>query len=150
MKYDPKLWHKKKPAVLHEGKLSCLEFRIVNLGAFPCAYIGLDPKEERVKRFVKDIKKQEHGYDTLDFPVHGGVTFFDEGNDIQISKDTFWIGWDYAHMGDYINFGLRDIPAVIGWPKELPCKKWTTEEMYDEVAQVIPLVLEKLREYEKV
>ena len=43
-------------------------------------------------------------------------------------KDDYWIGWDYAHLGDYC--GWLNVFDSTG-------KKWTTEEILQEVKEVI-------------
>lgn len=65
--------------------------------------------------------------------VHGGITYFDDH--LWISKnqkiDGKFIGWDYAHYGDYA--GYEEI-----LPSEFKTngKKWTTSEIYEEIREV--------------
>jgi hypothetical protein len=66
-------------------------------GAF-VAYIKL-PKDHPWQEFMDD-------YDSIPLNVHGGVTFAKEVREPNRSFQQFtegsWIGWDYAHLGDYI------------------------------------------------
>lgn len=96
---------------------------IVSYGTHPCCYV----------KIPKDHPVYEKGYDeppVYYIECHGGITFAQNGyhpNCIQIEpKDGFWIGWDYNHYMDFS--GL--------FPHE-NMKKWTTEEMYEEVQSVI-------------
>jgi hypothetical protein len=46
-------------------------------------------------------------HDNIDIPVHGGITFStivkDENNNYpQRFTPGYWVGWDYAHLGDYV------------------------------------------------
>lgn len=72
-------------------------------------------------------------YKEVDIDVHGGLTYSD--NHLWISENQkiegWFIGWDYAHYGDYI--GYEEI-----LPKEIRTggKKWTTEEIFNEIKEV--------------
>jgi hypothetical protein len=89
------------------------------MGSYPTAYVKI-PSTHFL--FGKD-------YDTIDrvIPVdnspHGGLTYgqFDD-------KNNFWIGWDYAHAGDYISG--RNFPSKFS-------KKWTMEEIETECKRLI-------------
>ena len=113
---------KSKREVLDTGYCLGLLYYIMNLGSHPTAYIKI-PEEH--KYYGKDM-------DEIDLEVHGGVTY---------SRDHLWInendrlegwfvGWDYAHFGDYIGFELL-------MPEEFRTggKKWTTEEIFKEVKE---------------
>lgn len=49
---------------------------------------------------------------------HGWFTYFENG----------WLGWDYAHMGDFVNNGLTS---------HLEDKRWTIEEISEDARRVI-------------
>ena len=108
--------------VLDTGFCFGLLYYILNLGTHPTAYIKM-PDNINIDEDKLDIK--------LD--VHGGITYFDDH--LWISKnqkiDGKFIGWDYAHYGDYA--GYEEI-----LPKEIRTggKKWTTTEIYKEVREV--------------
>lgn len=62
---------------------------------------------------------------------HGGMTYAGKEKD-----NKFWIGWDYAHYGDYT--GVCEMPIL----KEFKYlhkndKKWTTKELIKETKEVI-------------
>ena len=97
------------------------KYFIISLGTHPCAYV----------EFHHELKRDsDEWYDT---PCHGSITFDDyaywDEND-----ETYYIGWDYAHFGDYLPYN------VCG-------KKWTTKEILENVKEVIDY-LNKLVEKE--
>lgn len=127
-----------KLEILHSGIYKGRYFCIVNVGGHhPCAYI-------EVKESFADIE------DTS--PAHYGFTYANtlsclkEGTTCELSEldsehlDNFFLGWDYAHFGDYTptRFFKDDLNND---------KKWTTEEIFENVMQVIEWVNEM--EFEK-
>lgn len=108
--------------VLDTGYCLGLLYYIMNLGTHPTAYIKI-PKNN--KYYGKDI------YD-VDIEVHGGVTFSNDHLWIDKNQklDGWFIGWDYAHYGDY--GGYEEL-----LPKEFRAggKKWTTKEIFAEVKE---------------
>ena len=100
-------------------------FYILNLGTHPTAYVEI-PK---ISKFYR-----KH-YNDIDILVHGGLTYSDD--ELRISDNTkmansWFIGWDYAHIGDYM--GFIDL--------EKNGKKWTTEEIIEECFNVIDQLIE--------
>lgn len=114
------------PDVLDSGNINGYEYRILSFGTHPCAYIALPVTH----KFYHNYKKFYHN-DIL--KVHGNITYVN--NTLLIGKTrqrNHWIGWDYAHFGDYVG-NIDDIKQ----------KKWTTSEIVKEVQFVIKQ-LEKL------
>lgn len=70
----------------------------------------------------KDHKYTDEDYDEIDIDVHGGLTY----------KILNTIGWDYGHCYDYS-------PLY----EQCTDKKWTTEEIFEEVKDVIRQLKEK-------
>jgi hypothetical protein len=110
-----------KKEVLHEGVYLDHKFVILNLGTHPTAYVECK---------ITDCK----GYDDerlYDVDVHCGFTYFDQAH-WNPQDDTLYLGWDYGHCGDYAGY-------YANFPDLLPLgdKKWTTQEIYDEVKVVI-------------
>ena len=109
-----------KREVLDTGYCFGLLYFILNLGSHPTAYIKIP---ENSKYYCKNMGE-------IDLDVHGGVTYTD--NHLYISEsqkiEGWFIGWDYAHYGDYA--GYEEI-----FPQDLRTagKKWTTQEIYEEV-----------------
>lgn len=119
-----------KPEILHEGVYHGYDFRILNLGTHPCAYVRI-PKEH--KYFKKDYHK-------IGVLCHGGLTFSENnlfGDKNREPKDTWWIGWDYAHYGDFTAHE-KMLYVCNAWNK-----RWTTREIYEEVKYVIDQLLVK-------
>ena len=114
-----------------------MAYAVVNTrGSHPCAYIQF-PGIEKVKDYDSFfIYEDIDDIDDFECCIHGGFTFF--GRLDNLGLPGIWIGWDYAHFGDYTGYGL-------GHTDE---KRWTT----DEVATHARKALEYIRkgEYEIV
>lgn len=112
--------------LLEKGKELGFTYYIINLGTHPTAYIEIPKGHKLYNKDCKDIYKE------VDIDVHGGLTY--SRNYLWIGKNQkiegWFIGWDYAHYGDYLGCEER-------FPKELrTCgKKWTTEEILEEVKE---------------
>ena len=112
-----------KIEVLETGYCLGLLFFIMNLGTYPTAYFKVPENSIFYKK----------RWDEIDIDVHGGITYAKESLWISETQkvDGYFIGWDYAHFGDYA-----------GYEEMLPInlrtngKKWTTEEIFKEVKEV--------------
>ena len=124
----------RKVEILLEGTYKGYQCYILNLGTHPTAYIEI-PRESKL--FGKGYNQI---YDMgIDIDVHGGLTYAD--NHLRTIKDNTWfIGWDYAHYNDYAGYEER-------LPKQIRTngKKWTTEEIFEDVVNAI----EQIREEER-
>lgn len=121
--------HEEKQELLYQGTYKAYNFYIKNMyGDYPTAYIEIPKKSKLYGLFYGDYAES--------IDVHGGITYSKRhlyiGDDIEL-KDSWFIGWDYAHAGDYISF----LPFKGG-------KKWTTEEILEDVIKVC----KKLKKYE--
>lgn len=107
--------------VLDEGIYQGRHYAIIMIaGNHPCAYVEIlgNPKEN---------------YMDYDIQVHGGVTFGNTPHwDSSFDKNIWYIGWDYAHYGDYCSCYENLMKDSFG-----ANKKWTTEEIFEEVKSVI-------------
>lgn len=83
-------------------------------GSHPCAYVQF-PGIENLSLYEHIQVKAE---------VHGGFTFLGTLKDYGL--DGTWLGWDYAHLFDYIWTG--NINSYL----RADSKKWTTEEIRNE------------------
>lgn len=113
----------RKEEILCEGKYKNFQFYILNLGTHPTAYVEI-PRESIL--FGK-------GYNKIDIEVHGGLTFADSSL-IGAKNDSWFIGWDYAHAGDYAGYS-EVYPGLARL--SIDDKKWTTEEIFEDVVSVI-------------
>ena len=96
--------------ILALGEFDNYEYKIVSMGTHPCAYVKL-PADNIYYR---------HSYRNIPIYVHGGLTYSKK------EKDGFWIGWDYAHCGDYT-----------WWGSDKNDKKWTVDEIFEDVKNAI-------------
>lgn len=113
--------------VLDKGSYMGFNYAIVSYGTHPCCYVFLP----ETHRFYG-----KH-YDEIDIVCHGGLTYSSEDLLFNPLKNREWvIGWDYAHFNDYVGFYelecLQDSPM-----NHNNDKKWTTEELLEEVKNVI-------------
>lgn len=127
-----------RPMVYDGRKSECLYFErrddgfeiaIINVrGDHPCGYINVP------KQFLEKYDSPKLDYDMWGAEVHGGFTYADtilNLFDFDCShKDGFWLGWDYAHLGDYCYcngvFRCR-----------LDEKQWQTEDILKDANRVI-------------
>ena len=104
------------PKTICEGNIDGIDFKIKSLGSHPTAYIKV-PNESSY--FGSD-------YNEIPINIHGGLTYGQLKN-----NNEFWIGWDYAHFGDYcymeFNFGHYKNDE----------KKYTTNEILIDVENAI-------------
>lgn len=102
--------------LLDSGECCGFKYYIFNYGTHPCCYIEI-PKEHSF--FGKDYNELQ------DIEVHGGITFSaDHLNTIDETGTKWYIGWDYAHIGDYQPYYEK---------YELEGHKYTTEELKQDV-----------------
>ena len=86
----------RKREILFEGTYLGYQFYILNLGTHPTAYVEI-PETSTL---------YEKGYSEIDIEVHGGLTY--SSYELADIKDNSWfIGWDYAHLGDYTGYDMR-------------------------------------------
>jgi len=114
--------------LLDAGLYKGIEYLIISYGTHPCAYI----------KVPRDHKYYGVDYNEVPLYVHGGLTFGDDlaylNTDIElvINKADYWLGWDYAHAGDFTGYYLTS-----GSPILMQEKKWTTDEIFKQVIQAI-------------
>ncbi len=123
--------------ILCDGVYKNYQFYILNLGTHPTAYIEI-PKISKLFGKTYD-ELYEMG---IDVDVHGGLTY--SNSYLQnIKRDTWFIGWDYAHWNDYAGYEEY-------MPKDIRTngKKWTTEEIFEDVVNAIEQIKEKENLYE--
>jgi len=102
----------------HEGYDYC----IFSDGAFPRAYVFLKPGHSLYG--VNDLG------DVRGHAPHGGFTYL---GPFPSADDTWALGWDYAHLGDYHCM-------VKGHEHE--GKKWTEDEIKKEIFEIIEALKE--------
>lgn len=100
--------------ILADGTYNGHEVRAISYGTHPCCYVKLDKGHKY------------HGKNMFDVNVeaHGGITFSEETSGDDRWSDGWWIGWDYAHLGDCF------YPIEDG-------RKYTTEMLVEDIKNVV-------------
>lgn len=113
-----------KDHILAAGSYRGYEFIVINVrGSHPCGYVN-----------VEGSVFEKRDYDEIDIECHGGLTFSSSG--LLCNNRGWWIGWDYAHLGDRLGCNLR-------YHSNPEDREWTTEEVVDECKKVINQVIRK-------
>ena len=124
----------RKIEILYHGFYKDYEFYIMNLGIHPTAYVNvIDNKLLAMK-----------DYHDIDINVHGGLTYSENKlyiNDKREKVSGWFIGWDYGHYNDYAGYEMN-------LPEEIRSngKKWTTEEIFKDVKNVIEQCINYIEE----
>ena len=97
-------------------------------GRHPTAYVRVNESE---KWYDMDYDKISSFW--MGCKPHGGFTFSGfVSKEFNEQKESYWVGWDYAHYGDYESYPLNGILAMING-----AKKWTIEEIEADCTKVI-------------
>lgn len=126
MKYGPN----RITELLDTGKCFGYTYYIMNLGTHPTSYVEI-PSNHKLYR---------KNYHNIDIEVHGGLTYSDDTLYIGENKkiqNSWFIGWDYAHWGDYTGYS-----EVMTSMYDKTDKKWTTKEIQQDVFNVCKQVSE--------
>lgn len=113
--------------LLYHDKYNGYKYYILSLGSHPTAYIEIP----------KGYELYGVEYDNIDLDVHGGLTYGCEYlkiSDDNTLSDSWFIGWDYSHCNDYVEYKCSSNY------KEENLKKWTTEEIIEECKNAIDLL----------
>lgn len=98
--------------ILVNGTYKGYEIRVISYGTHPCCYIKL----------AEGHKYHGKNYDDIPLGVHGGLTFSDNVKQDERWSDGWWIGWDYAHLGDrYGNYEDGEEYSTLELLKDLKC-----------------------------
>ena len=98
-----------------EGRYKGFDFYVLSFGSHPCAYID-----------VSNTSLARKHYDDIGIDCHGGLTY-SENQLVTVDKKGWFIGWDYAHLGDYYRTPYNSVNG----------KQWTTGEIVEECINVI-------------
>ena len=91
MEYTPEIH---KPITLDEGSISEFDYVISSFGTHPVTYVRIPDNHPYYKKSCDD----------LDIACHGGLTISGDNLEAIPDKKGWWLGWDYAHAGDYLGF----------------------------------------------
>lgn len=119
MKYYPY----PRTIMLDSGLCYNYKYYIMNLGTHPTAYVQIP--------FIHPYYGKS--YEDIDIDVHGGLTYSEDYLNLENEKiiNCWFIGWDYAHYGDYSGY-----EELIPNGLKVGGKKWTTEEIREDVMKV--------------
>lgn len=108
--------------ILARGQYLGIKYYVKTYGTHPCGYLEVDKDIYNDKDFIESIK------------VHGGITY--KNNSLRISESNIiygnFIGWDYAHAGDYMGFLISC---------EFCDKKYSTLEIIEDCKYVISQIV---------
>ena len=110
------------PVIIDAGEEGDYFWIIISLGGWPCAYVGIKVGHPLFAMNYDEI--YEKG---IELDVHGGITYTDT-EVIGLSLQRWWIGWDYAHSGDYSQYRLEHYSEG---------KKWTVPEIKEDIKEII-------------
>lgn len=131
MQENKKLYGKEnKPRIIGYGIYKDVKWAITSVnGKHPCAYI-----EDKFTTVYDDMYK-------IPLDVHGGITFYDYCHFNPEEENVKYIGWDYAHCGDYIDH--YNLPEQFkGIFKFDGDRKYTYDEIKDEILKAIDKMIE--------
>lgn len=114
------------PERIASGEYKGFWYYVLNLGTHPCAYID-----------VTETELNSVDYCNIDVACHGGLTYSRQYL-ATVDKKGWFIGWDYAHYGDFVGYEML-YPDL-----QSNDKKWTTEKVVKECKDVIDRVIELL------
>lgn len=126
--YDSKLFKEHRVEIVEEDCYHGYDYVITTCGSHPCAYVRLPENH-----IYNNLRREDNTlpYDEIPVECHGGLTFSCVDGLPQVGiKDGVYIGWDYAHYGDYCDFGNS-----LSTP--FTDKIWTHEEICEEIEKVI-------------
>ena len=83
------------PERIAEGEYKGFNYYVLSLGTHPCAYVD-----------VTNTKLHGEDYDDIDIECHYGLTYAEERL-TTVEKKGWFIGWDYAHYGDYAGYEIN-------------------------------------------
>lgn len=115
------------PGVLYHYEKDGYGVLVVSIrGTHPCGYVTF-PKIGEVEDYEGMILENVELDEWTD--PHGGFTFLGTMECYDI--DGTWIGWDYAHLGDYT------CSSILYSPDD---RKYTTEEIVDECYEILRFI----------
>lgn len=113
-----------------------MPFVVKNMrGRHPCVYVN-----------VRGTKLDGVEYDDIHLCVHGGVSFSE--TELEGENDGWWIGWDYAHAGDYSGIIDDSVRSAFLFsmfddaPSSSDGRKWETDELVTSAVNAIDEILE--------
>jgi len=120
--------------LLYQNNYLSLDYYIFNLGTHPTAYIKLNNEMNLSLENINNLK------------VHGGITFTNSHLiGINSTCDDYFIGWDYAHLGDYQPLGFEIMLFKNTDFENKKDRKYTTKEIDIECKYVIMQIIKIIK-----
>lgn len=113
-----------QPEQLAVGEYKGFNYYVLSMCTHPCAYIDVTDTDLNGKDFC-----------VIDLECHGGLTY-SRNYLATVDKKGWFIGWDYAHWGDYAGYEM-----IYPEERQVGGKKWHTEEIVAECKAVIDRIL---------
>ena len=117
------------PIIIEAGEDGDYFWLVISLGSHPCAYVGVKAEHPLFGIDYDEMYEKDIAID-----VHGGVTYTSR-EVIGMGLDRWWIGWDYAHSGDYTAFSSEISESYKKLRRHE--RKWTLKEIKEDVKDVI-------------
>lgn len=102
--------------LIAEGTHANLKYYIYSMGSYPCAYVDVTGTSYASMRYLDD-----------NLICHGGITYSEGDLHDLDTKGHWYLGWDYAHFGDWHGDNKFNSNN----------KKWTIDEIALECCDVI-------------
>ena len=134
MEYTGKIGTKE---LLYRGNYEGYNYYILNLGTHPTAYVEIPKNHKYFGVPYYDIE------DTI--YTHGGLTFSSDNLILDNTTrlvNSWFIGWDYAHAGDYVKFMFPN-------GTKMPCNENDTKYTTDDIIIDCGIVIAQLVKIEK-
>ena len=121
----------KVPELLDCQEFNGYKYYVLNQGSHPCGYVEL-PK--------KNLCFGKTNNECVDINCHGGISysyadlhFMDNNNEYKLLENSWFLGWDYAHWGDFMYLSDDDVMFMYDGIDE----KYSTWEVVQECRNVI-------------
>lgn len=148
---DPRIYNSKGGSNLEDDAYGGYHYRIESIrGDHPCCYIEIPEGHLWYHKIYqrlqwdwdwddegKMIERPPIGGKTID--VHGGITYSGDMG----TEGEWWIGWDYAHAGDYLNH-------MRSYSQSPDDHVWTMDELRRDVHDAIDQLNDIFKEEDKV
>ena len=135
--YKPMIYHSTRfphPEVLCLDKYHNYDFLIVNMGTHPTAYVRIPKTHPFYQTFYDYINPEPVGFEAGPFTFSRNSSEFASYLDTPIPNG-WYLGWDYAHIGDFIGGHSDRYPYSSG-------RKYTTENIIADCKYIINYLLE--------
>lgn len=125
---NPSYQSTRKYELLHSEKYKEFNIYIWDLGTHPTAYLEIPKEHSFYERRYSNIENNN---------VHGGLTYSER--ELGEKSNSWFIGWDYAHYGDYTGYSFQS---------SIYEKMYRTEEILEEAKKYADEISEQATQQE--